>query len=171
MNRTPHEPSLAPDPALREPDLVAIADAQRWLLWHVLALLIVTASLCVSPPNAPLWVGSLKLTLYVVITLLTIAMSVRLSLACAGSGAMTIVAALLMFIPILNFALLASLNARATEMLRVAGLRVGVMGAPRAEIHKLRPGVCRACGYDLSGLQDSPCPECGAHTRPASPDA
>ena len=149
----------APAPAI---DPAQVASAQRWLLWHVLALLIVTATLCVAPVNAPAWVATAKLSLYAAVTLLTIAMSVRLSLACAGSGAMTLVAALLMFIPILNFALLASLNARATEILRARGVRVGVMGAPRAEIEKLRPGACRSCGYDLTGLDAARCPECGA---------
>ncbi|MFI4897371.1 MAG: hypothetical protein ACIARR_06060 [Phycisphaerales bacterium JB059] len=169
MSRTPSPTTDPSPPTTGAPDLAGVAHAQRWLLWHVLALLGVTASLAISPVNAPVWVGSVKLSLYVIVTLLTIAMSVRLSLACAGSGAMTLVAALLMFIPMLNFALLASLNARATEILRAAGVRVGVMGAPLSEIRKLRPGLCRACGYDLSGLRDDRCPECGAPAQP--PDA
>jgi len=147
--------------ALNEPELLAIARTQRLLLWHVLALVLITATQCVAPVNAPPGIAALKLSVYAVVTMLTITQAVRLSIACGGSGAMTWVAALLLFIPIVNFALLASLNARATERLRAHGIRVGVMGAAAGELAKLRPGVCRACGYDLVGLDAGPCPECG----------
>ena len=102
-----------------------------------------------------------KLALYFVVTMLTIAQAARLSLATGGSGAMTWVAALLLFIPIINFARLSSLNARVTDLLRARGIRVGVMGAPMSELKKLAPGVCTGCGYDLSGLDEKRCPECG----------
>jgi len=148
-------------PGLTGSELLAIARTQRLLLWHVLALVLITATQCVSPVNAPPGIAALKLSVYAVVTLLTITQAVRLSIACGGSGAMTWVAALLLFIPLVNFALLASLNARATELLRANGIRVGVMGAPAGELAKLRPGVCRACGYDLTGLDRQPCPECG----------
>lgn len=142
-------------------DLRDVARTQKLLLWHVLALLIVTATMCISPVNAPVWMTEVKLALYIIVTMLTIAQAVRLSLATGGSGAMTWVAGLLLFIPIVNFALLASLNARATDLLRAHGIRVGVMGAPMSELKKLAPGVCTGCGYDLSGLGEGRCPECG----------
>lgn len=150
-----------PRPADAERDLRAVARAQKLLLWHVLVLVLVTAGQCVAPVNAPAGVAAAKLALYLVVTLLTITQGVRLSLAMGGSGAMTWVAGLLLCVPILNFALLASLNARATDLLRAHGVRVGVMGAPQSEIRKLAPGVCRSCGYDLTGLAADRCPECG----------
>ncbi len=159
-----HDPGFVHPHPPPEPDPLVVARAQRMLLWHVLALLIVTVTQCVAPVNAPAWMAAAKLAIYVVVTMLTIARAVNLSIAIGGRSPMTWVVALLLFIPLLNFALLASLNARATDLLRSHGVRVGIMGVPGEELAKLRPGVCRGCGYDLAGLGDAPCPECG-HAR------
>ncbi len=66
------------------------------------------------------------------------------------------------FIPMI---ILGAAGDRATRALVDAGLRVGFMGATPAQRRQLFDGVCHACGYDLRGLPEARCPECGALSR------
>ncbi len=49
----------------------------------------------------------------------------------------------------------------------LSGLVFGVIGLPISvrTAHRWRCGLCTACGYDLAGVTDRPCPECGREHR------
>ncbi len=42
------------------------------------------------------------------------------------------------------------------------GALIGYVIATRAERHRIPPGHCRKCGYNLTGNVSGRCPECGA---------
>ncbi len=56
---------------------------------------------------------------------------------------------------------LLSVVSSAGRVLRLAGAEMGFVGVSRTEVDKLRPGHCRGCGYDRTGIELlEPCPEC-----------
>ena len=91
---------------------------------------------------------------------------VRLMAAMRMSVLTRIVYVVLLFIPLVSFVVLLVISGQATSVLRAAGARVGLMGVPKDDYNRLRPGHCRGCGYDRSGLELlQACPECNRVPR------
>ena len=72
--------------------------------------------------------------------------------------------------PCLNILVLLSVSSQATAMLKVAGLRMGLLGVSDEQVmRKLASNRCRQCGYILTeGVATTVCPECGSPS-PLSP--
>lgn len=153
--------------ARRSPNLRKLANRQRWMLWLLLggiaSVFLPFYSLGGGLSAQFIWVG-----LHLLIPLLLV-ISVGLLLSAEGTHPIVIVlTALCMVIPLANILILLRVNDSATRTLKAAGLRVGFMGASRAEVERLlAPGVCKKCGYSLEGNTSGMCPECGTAIRPA----
>ncbi len=148
----------------RTVDLPRLARTQRRINWLVLAMylacglipLIITGSRTLTPNLLGISAILLYLPLHVGAIVFAMLLSRR-----SGAGMFTLVATLvLMCIPLVNAVILLGINQRATKELRRAGVRVGFLGVPAAQMHRLYLGLCRGCGYDLSGLTSATCPEC-----------
>lgn len=85
---------------------------------------------------------------------------VILLLAAGGSSVISIIIHALLTLPV-PVLVLASTVSSAGKILRLAGAKPGFIGLPPIEVQKLRPGHCKGCGYDRSGIELlAPCPEC-----------
>lgn len=78
---------------------------------------------------------------------------------------MSVLLGLAMAVPCVGLLLLVVVNSLVDDVLKHEGVKVGLLGVGAAEMHKLRIGVCRGCGYDLRGLLRAVCPECGKAVR------
>ncbi|MBI1190654.1 MAG: hypothetical protein GC200_08265 [Tepidisphaera sp.] len=96
--------------------------------------------------------------------------TVRLQTALGRNVVLACIMSIGMLIPIVNILFLASHDGRATKLLKKHGVRVGLLGVPRDELHKLVQGACRKCGYDVRTITGPVCPECGT-PLPAAPAA
>jgi hypothetical protein len=106
----------------------AVGTAQRFVLWTLLAAIVVNVLPLVYRPLAPYaWVIWLvvPLQLYAIIRLAN-----ALQLSMAG----VVVCALLMFLPVINLITLVVLNGKATAVLRRANIPVGFMGARESDL-------------------------------------
>lgn len=101
------------------------------------------------------------LLLQFLVWLLAAVFVARLARAAGWNLVLVVLAAVLMFVPLVNFLLILAVNHRATILLRRHGVRVGLLGVGNEELVKLVEGVCRGCGYSLEGLVGGVCPECG----------
>ncbi|MCP3905799.1 MAG: hypothetical protein GY715_19400 [Planctomycetes bacterium] len=73
-----------------------------------------------------------------------------------------ILTGVLMFAPCVNLLVLLSVNARATHVLKRAGLEVGLLGVSPGQLERVfTADLCSACGYRLDGNLSGTCPECG----------
>lgn len=151
----------------RKPDYEEVARRQRWLLWVVLAMVLTYVALPVLPyafqgtPTAGLLFVATG-GLYWVWVLAGLVVMIMLMLAQGKHPVMIVLLTVLMLVPLVNLLVLVHVNAEATLLLKMRGVRVGVLGAPRSEWPKLRKGHCAGCGYDRSGLEMmAACPECG----------
>lgn len=84
----------------------------------------------------------------------------------ASTGMPSIPAALAsigVLIPVLGPLIIAPMIAGdAKHCLRERFVRVPLLGVSKRDAARvLRPSLCRRCGYDLQGLKDRRCPECG----------
>ena len=144
-----------------------VADRQRFLIWVVLANLIIQFGLMfMGDVTDPFVLGSLMLVLLAVLVSTVVAV-LRLAAALGTHIVVLILLAPLCFIPLLNLLVLLAENGSATRLLRSAGIRVGFMGARKADVVSVTSiGCCRKCGYDLQGLASGNCPECGLAFAP-----
>ncbi|WP_266157985.1 hypothetical protein [Dyella silvatica] len=100
-----------------------IARGQKLVIYAVLTYLLAAA----AKANLA-WVGWLVLLCALVMGLIGI---FRLAAGMGYSTATKIILLILMFVPLLGLIVLLVLNAKATRRLRVAGYRVGLLGASR----------------------------------------
>jgi hypothetical protein len=126
--------SPAPQPN-GEMDFHALASAQKWVLWALLAS-IISLFLGMSNQNLPTAANPTPeaniTTLFIDLIRLGIALLMAFAVFRLGR-ALKIqwawLAAILSFLPILGLVVLIGLNGQATTKLRAAGYRVGLMGA------------------------------------------
>lgn len=165
-------------------DLRLLAGRQRLLLWAILSALLFS---CVSPliffagvntMVGPTPGGSPALSTFALImgmaipmiqigaTVFTVVVSILVMAASRTHIFFRILAALFLFIPLVNLITLLSINRRVTKILRDSGLRVGFMGVKDSDVANLLSGhICVQCGYDLTGNVSGFCTECGRGFR------
>lgn len=150
---------------MRTPDLRKLAMRQRWMLWIVLAAILLQFS-----PLFP-W-GQFGMVFMVLLGLfqvaVTLLMLIGMILMMASQGThpvIIVILALLMLVPCANLIVVLLVNTSATRTLRKAGLKVGLMGVnPESVERTLNPALCKGCGYDLTGNVSGLCSECGRPT-------
>ena len=147
-----------------------LARRQRWMLWLVLGMLLLQAlpmTVPVTPmANASAQSQSALLMVMGVANLAVYALAivgvVLLLIAQGNHIFMIILCGLFMIAPCGNLLILLLVNMSATRTLRLAGIRVGFMGACLDEVeHIINPALCSQCGYNLTGNVSGVCPECG----------
>ncbi len=97
-----------------------------------------------------------------IMAIAVVLMTVRLMIALGRNAVLASFLAIGMLIPLVGVLLVASVDGRASRLLRQRGVKVGLLGVPVDELHKLIRGACPKCGYDIRGLTAAVCPECGA---------
>jgi|GEM_PF-2350501 len=144
-------------------DLRTVAVIQRQLLWLILGMLVFGVGGVYLSFN-----GMLSSPVALVLSLVNWAIQIaalvqvcRLAHALGTNIVFVVILGVAMLIPLVNLLLLLSENGRATRRLKKAGLKVGLMGVPPEDLHRLKEGACNGCGYDLRGLDAQVCPECG----------
>jgi hypothetical protein len=173
---------MKPSPKkLPRDEVVGIANAQKMLLWAILANLAINLGSVglnvgvLSNPNhgidqtivAAMGVGILVAALGILV--LQVASVIRLCLA-LKEGWATAIYVIFQFAPCINLILLLFLNGRATKRLQDCGIRVGLMGANARDVANYAPGgkTCSGCGETLDPEADT-CPVCGQQ-QPLRPD-
>lgn len=147
--------------------LLKIVKLQRSLLWLIFILLMGSVAFVwvafLGGSSIPDIVAILMLLALAVVQLYAVVQTFRLTIAMRANLAYPIIMLLGGFIiPLLGLIMLLIISDKASKELKRAGLKVGFMGVPKSEWHKLKPGHCRSCGYDLQGLEiQNQCPECG----------
>jgi len=142
-------------------NLVKLAEAQRQLLWCILARVFVEiAAIGLGNLNSPYAAGAYVLV-WLILIVVTIVFIARMALAFGSHPVLAILGAIAVAIPCAGLIILLILNQRVTSTLQRVNVKVGLMGVSPAEMNKLRLGVCTTCGYDLRGLPSPVCPECG----------
>ncbi len=145
-------------------DLVAIARAQRWLL-RVSPFALVGQALFYFGPvflvlSVPSWM------IYWAPTLPLVIVAAYLVNALDEGADKSFLAAIVVFIPVINILVLVGQNTRATQLLQDAGLQVGLLGVNHNEASSaIDPMKCRECGYNLTGNVSGRCSECGTEIR------
>jgi len=147
--------------------LLSIVKLHRSLLWLIFTMLMGLVVLIWAGVLAGAWlpdfvVFAMLITLGLV-QIFAIVQTFRLTIAMRESLAYPIIMLLGGFIiPLLGLIMLLIISDKANKELKRAGLKVGFMGVPKSEWHKLMPGHCAHCGYNREGLDThTPCPECG----------
>jgi hypothetical protein len=110
-----------------EPDLLQIAKYQKRILWLILIILILIPFMLRPGVEA-----AFALSIFGVYFL------VRLSRALKTSTPLLVVFGILMLIPYVSFILLGLEDGRATRVLRKNGIKVGLMGAKKDDIKRIR---------------------------------
>lgn len=108
-------------------------------------------------PTAAMFAG----IFYLAVSVTTIVLVGRLAYLCGYNLAVVIIACLCMVIPLIALLLVLSINSKATTLLKLTGVRVGLLGASAKEMEKLYEGSCINCGYCVRDLKSDRCPECG----------
>lgn len=98
-----------------------VASAQSFMVIAVIVVLVAT----ITQPM----IGPLALVASLVSGIMAVVSVIRLGLSLGTSGVMCFLLAVLMFIPLVNLLIMASLSARATKKLRASGYHVGFFGA------------------------------------------
>lgn len=145
-------------------DLVEVARGQRWLLRSLLFAMGGQALFYFGPPVV-VW-GYTVTFLEFLPTLVLMAGVYKIVHAVDEASDKALVSAMTMFIPIINIVVLIAVNSRAGQVLRSAGLHVGILGAPHEMAEAaMDPTKCKSCGYDLTGNASGVCSECGKSIR------
>lgn len=137
MNNQPpiSSPCGAPLPFPEDPniDLIKLAKAQKWVLWAVFAnittlLMVLFLQGLLSNPNAT---TNSVLMLFNILRL-SIALGVAIAIWNLGRALRIKLAwlfAILSFLPLVGLVVLLVLNSRATTVLKMAGYKIGFLGA------------------------------------------
>ena len=149
--------------AKRAPDLRKLARRQRWLLWMVLATLLLEAVSFSGHFSGFGAIGFLTLTLgAIVIRILVLVGTIMLMVARGDHPAIVVLIGILMLAPCINLLMLLLVNSHVTRTLKAAGLHVGLMGVDPQELERIvNRDLCTHCGYNLTGNTSGVCPECG----------
>lgn len=148
-------------------NLVAIAKAQKGLLWLVLGLIMMyVVQFTVISAGSPALTLAFA-ALYFVVMLVSMFMVGRLARAIGYNWFVVVVACLLLVVPLINLLIILSVNGRASMLLKLTGVKVGLMGVSERDMPRLYAGACSDCGYSLRDLVGDKCPECGAPVRAA----
>lgn len=139
--------------------LLDVAKAQKLLLIMVTIQVALYVAM-IAVMGEPLISGVLAL-LWLIAAVTAIVQTVRLSLASGGNIVLAVIGGLAMLFPVLGLLLMLGVNSRATTLLKVAGVPVGMLGVSASNMARLRAGTCAHCGYDLKGIEKTTCPECG----------
>lgn len=152
-------------------EVMAVASAQKMMLWTLVVAIVCNISIQAislnlkQQPVAPevlIAIGLGAVIFAIVLVVLQISSVIRLCLA-LKEGWATVIYVLVQFIPCANLILLLFLNSRATTFLKKQGIRVGLMGASRAELDRYEQRgdrTCNGCGEPLD-VDASRCPVCG----------
>lgn len=160
----------------RRINLVRLAEAQRGLIWCILARLAFELGSFVfsarGAPAAAAWssLPPIILTIYLIaisgVLIATLVYVVKMAMAYGYHAILAVLGAIAVVVPCIGLLTLVARNQRVIASLRGANIRVGFMGVSKTEMLKLRLGVCHGCGYDLRGLRAARCPECGQPVTP-----
>jgi hypothetical protein len=145
--------------------LVEVAKAQRLLIRIVGLVALSLFTTCVVSALHP-YAGAAMLLLQPVFAIVAIVQAIRLARAAGQSLVSVIALGVLMLIPYVGLLALARTNSNATRLLRNHGARVGFLGVSKDEMRHLVRHACPNCGYDIRGLRDPVCPECGGQFAP-----
>ena len=151
-------------------NLGQLARHQRFLLWCILASMVVNFAMPFWLPQLDAEFGPVMSILYllfvVVVNILIIIVVMRLMSALNRNIVIRVICAVLMFIPLLSLFVLLSVNNQTNKAFKRAGIRVGLMGVADETVRRrLLDNLCRECGYDLTGNVSGVCPECGTTIR------
>jgi len=145
-----------------ELDLVRIAK------WHRLCSLLAGAMIVIWTINILLEVNDFSIPQYVSVSLTTIlfasvAASIVFVIALRRAMGSNIASLVLYGLITLFFNIIALLAVASSAgiILRLAGVKTGLLGIAPDNWDKLRPGHCRGCGYSRESLEIlQECPEC-----------
>ena len=142
-------------------ELIKVADRQRSLIW--LILLSILSMICFfGLISVNLIAGFVFGILILVLQLLALIQTFRLSAAMKSGYIMPILLVFGIFVPLLGLIMLLLISGQANGLFRAAGIKIGFMGVPKSEYPKLTKGNCPGCGYSRDGLEPlQTCPECG----------
>jgi hypothetical protein len=122
-------------PELKPPnaEVIAVAKAQKQILWLILANIGAMIVAMAAKPTGGAVAGIIGNVLALVVVVFIAVTVYRL----AGALKLTAwVYVILMFIPCISLLTLLHLNSKATAHLRANGIRVGLMGARKADLAK-----------------------------------
>lgn len=154
----------------RQPDYERMAVRQRWLLYIVLGFVLVYfgqfgAMVFLGRRTGPTGLAMVWAAMgaaYWVLLIAGLVVMILLMVAQRKHPVVIVLLSILTFIPLINLLVLLHVNSVATMELKARGVRVGLLGTPKSELPKLKPGHCAGCGYDRSGIELlAACPECG----------
>lgn len=146
-------------------DLRRTAKHQRRLLWVIFALLVLylVPVLLPIPYISPPIVDVVSLVVIIALDLVALVFTIQLMSALQYHILLRVLLGLLMFAPCVNLIVLLAINSSATNALRAAGLKVGLLGVSDEQVVRLLgANRCRECGYLLVGNTTGICPECGS---------
>jgi hypothetical protein len=153
-------------------EVVRIASAQKFLLWTILAAIVLNITHVVvvnSVSSLPMAergpLALLPIVTMSVLLLLWIVQIISVVKLCSAlrEGWATVIYAVFQLVPCLSLILLLFLNGRATKRLNLCGVRVGLMGAHALDVENYQPEgrTCTGCGEPLEATVTK-CPVCGA---------
>lgn len=172
-SQTPGESKLGVGAGGKRINLVKLAQAQRAVIWCILARVVLELSFIgmrTLPGPGGVGAGGPAVAMMPVaiygfltlgVTIVTVVFIVRAASAYGYNTVMAVLGGLVTVLGCIGLIVLLLLNQRITTTLQRAGVTVGLMGVGAAELNKLKVGVCSGCGYPLVGLTGGRCPECG----------
>ena len=146
----------------RRPDIEKLAHRQRWIIWLMLAAILLQFLPLLGMGQFGIAIMVVALLAQLVIYVLLIVGVILLLTAQGNHIAITVLCGILMAAPCVNLLVLVAVNMSVTRTLRRAGLSVGFMGVKPDDLERvLRADLCTKCGYNLTGNVSGRCPECG----------